>query len=51
MAETKAKLRSDKLSDISVLESSDTELVDSNLPLTDVWKSLQYREIWCQCDQ
>jgi hypothetical protein len=26
-------------SDISDLESSDIELVDNNLPLTDVWKS------------
>jgi hypothetical protein len=45
LAETKAKLHSDNFSDISVLESSDTELVDSNLPLTGVWKSLQCREL------
>ena len=38
--ETIAEVYSDPLSDISDIESSDTETVDSNLPTKSVWKIL-----------
>jgi hypothetical protein len=41
--ETIAELYSDPLSDISDSESSDTETVDSNLPMKSAWKSSQSR--------
>jgi len=39
--DTIAAIYSDPFPDISNLESSDTEIVDRNLPTTSVWKSLQ----------
>jgi hypothetical protein len=39
--DTIAEIYSDPFSDISNLKSSDTEIVDRNLPTTSVWKSLQ----------
>jgi hypothetical protein len=39
--DTIVEIHSDPLSDISNLESSDTEIADRNLPTTSVWRSLQ----------
>jgi hypothetical protein len=41
LKETTAKLYSDQLSDISDSESSDTGMVNSNLPTKSAWKSSQ----------
>jgi hypothetical protein len=42
--ETIAEFYSDPLSDISDVELSDTEMVDSSLPTTSVWKiSVSFR--------
>ena len=38
---TIAEIYSYPFSDISNLESSDAEMVDRNVPMTSVWKSLQ----------
>jgi hypothetical protein len=38
--DTIAEIHSDPLSVISNLESSDTEIVDRNLPATSVWRSM-----------